>query len=390
MEWLSEYLKPGGGQGKDKDMAMLLVTHDRHFLEKSCSEIFELDRASIYRYPGNYVRYLQLKEERLDAEDAEAERARTKLRREKEWMARQPQGRQAKSKARQDQFYELVDKAKKREATKKIELITPEEKENQKRLGGIVAEFKKAVYNVQWDGANRRKLLEDFTYNFRQRDRIGIVGNNGVGKSTFLKILTGELKLEEGEMRLGETVQVGYYEQTGLKLNVEQEKQVVLRFVQEAVDKAAPTNVKTTGPKVEVSQVSQNEMGRRDKNRGKEGAISVKISDDAGSGPSTTFSEKEAMSLLTRFGFPSKRWYDRVDRLSGGERRRLQLLQVLAKRPNVLILDEPSNDLDLQTLSALEEYLTEAYQGCLLVVSHDQFFMDRVAEHLFVFEGDGK
>ena len=388
LEWLSDYLKPGGGQGKDKDMAMLLVTHDRHFLEKSCSEIFELDRASIYRYPGNYVRYLQLKEERLNAEDAEADRARTKLRREKEWMARQPQGRQAKSKARQDQFYELVDKAKKRESSKKIELATPEEKEKQKRLGGIVAEFKNAEYNVKWDGVNRQ-LLKDFTYSFRQRDRIGIVGSNGVGKSTFLKIVTGDLKLEGGEMRIGDTVQVGYYEQTGLELDAEQEKQVVLRFVQEAVDKAAPTDVKAGGPKVSVNQVSASDMGRRDRNRGKEGAISVTISDDAGTGASTAVSEREAMNLLTRFGFPSKRWYDRVDRLSGGERRRLQLLQVLAKRPNVLILDEPSNDLDLQTLSALEEYLTDVYEGCLVVVSHDQFFMNRVAEHLFVFEGDG-
>ena len=388
LEWLSEYLKPGGGQGKDKDMAMLLVTHDRHFLEKSCSEIFELDKASIYKYPGNYVRYLQLKEERLNAEDAEAERARTKLRKEKEWMARQPKARQAKSKSRQDQFYELVDKAKKREATKKIALITTEEKERQKRLGGIVAEFKKANFNLVLEDS-RRKLLEDFTYSFRQRDRIGIVGGNGVGKSTFLKILTGALRLEGGEMRVGDTVQIGYYEQTGLKLDEEQEKSVVLRFVQEAVDKAAPANVRTAGPRVEVSQVSQEEMGRRDKNRGKEGSISVTISEDVGGRGTTAVSEKEAMNLLSRFGFPSKRWYDRVGKLSGGERRRLQLLQVLARRPNVLILDEPSNDLDLQTLSALEEYLSEDYQGCLVVVSHDQFFMDRVAEHLFIFEGDG-
>ena len=162
-----------------------------------------------------------------------------------------------------------------------------------------------------------------------------------------------------------------------------------MRFVQEAVDKAAPTDVKAGGPKVSVNQVSASDMGRRDRNRGKEGAISVTISDDAGTGASTAVSEREVMNLLTRFGFPSKRWYDRVDRLSGGERRRLQLLQVLAKRPNVLILDEPSNDLDLQTLSALEEYLTDVYEGCLVVVSHDQFFMNRVAEHLFVFEGDG-
>jgi ATP-binding cassette subfamily F protein uup len=217
LDWLVDYLKPGG---KDRDMALLLVTHDRFFLEKVCSEIVELDRASLYRYPGSYAKYLELKESRLVAEDAETSRARTKLRRESEWMKKQPRARQAKSKARQDQFYELLDKAKGRSSnTKALELATPEEKERQKRLGGVVAEFRGAGYSL-----GDRPLLKDFTYDFRQRDRIGVVGNNGVGKSTFLRVLMGELKLQEGSVKVGETVQIGYYEQKGLQLTPEQER----------------------------------------------------------------------------------------------------------------------------------------------------------------------
>mmetsp|Transcript_12793 Transcript_12793/g.17468 ORF Transcript_12793/g.17468 Transcript_12793/m.17468 type:complete len:394 (+) Transcript_12793:1224-2405(+) len=244
-----------------------------------------------------------------------------------------------------------------------------------------------------------RILLRDFTYNFRQRDRIGVVGPNGVGKSTFLKVLTGKLALEKGTVRIGETVRIGYYEQTGLVLTAEQENEPVLRFVQQAVDRAtmdASTGEQTTlknksaAPQMQLVE-DKAPMGRRKMLAGKEAAVNVQIQDASptGGSGSSAFSEREAMSLLTRFQFPSKRWYDRVGQLSGGERRRLQLLQVLATAPNVLLLDEPSNDLDLSTLSALEEYLTEVFDGCLVVVSHDNFFVNRVAEHLFVFEGDG-
>ena len=379
LDWLSDYLKPGG---KDKDMTMLLVTHDRYFLERTCSEILELDRASIYRYPGNYGRYLEMKAARIAAEDAEADRARTKLRRESEWMAKQPRARQAKSKARQAQFYELVDAAKGREVQGQVSLSTPEEKEKQRRLGGVVAEFKKASYAMGAD----KVLLQDFTYSFRQRDRIAIVGANGAGKSTFLKVLTGQLRLSGGEMRLGETARVGYYDQVGLNLTPDQEKMPVLKFVQEAVEKGAPqSTLKAANPKIVVQE--QDVKGRRNVIAGKAGSVNVQVTNEIST--STAVSERDAMQLLQRFQFPSKRFYDRVGQLSGGERRRLQLLQVLASQPNVLLLDEPSNDLDISTLQALEEYLTEVYEGCLVVVSHDNFFVNRVAEHLFVFEGKG-
>lgn len=382
LDWLADFLRPGG---KDKDMAILLVTHDRYFLERVCSEIVELDRASLYRYPGNYARYLDLKAERLSAEDAEAQRARTKLRKESEWMARQPQGRQTKSKARQDQFYSLVDAAKGRKEASNVQFATAEEKAKQQRLGGVVSEFKKAKYLM-----GDRVLLEDFTYSFRARDRIGIVGPNGVGKSTFLKVLTGQLQLASGEIRLGETVQIGYYEQTGLVLTPEQEDQPILKFVQEAIERQGATGggLKALDTKI-VVQESAAPVGRRDQIKGKSGKTSLSVDQSGGATVQVGFSEREAMKLLTRFQFPSTRWYDKLGQMSGGERRRLQLLQVLASSPNVLLLDEPSNDLDLQTLTALEEFLNEVFTGCLVVVSHDNFFVNAVAEHLFVFEGDG-
>jgi len=209
----------------------------------------------------------------------------------------------------------------------------------------------------------------------------------GVGKSTFLKVLTGGLKLESGTVRIGETASIGYYEQQGLILTPEQEKQPVLKYVQEAVEKGTVREkAKAGAPKLIVEEAGS--MGRRKMLAGKEGSISITMS-DGNSDKVSAVSEKEAMQLLSRFQFPSKRWYDRVGQLSGGEKRRLQLLQILAKKPNVLLLDEPSNDLDLQTLTALEEYILEVFEGCLVIVSHDNYFVNRVAEHLFVFEGDG-
>jgi ATP-binding cassette subfamily F protein uup len=301
-------------------------------------------------------------------------------------MAKQPRARQAKSKARQAQFYDLVSSAKGRSSDlKPLELQTPEEKEKQKRLGGVVAEFKAARYLL-----GERVLLEDFTYSFRQRDRVGIVGPNGGGKSSFLKMLTGTLPLAGGSVRIGETAVIGLYEQVGLNLTAEQEAMPVLRFIQEAVEKA------TGGMKVGQSndgkiviENSDAKLGRRKALAGKEAGVTVAVVSEGSAGQGKAVSEREAMSLLTRFQFPSKRWYDRIGQLSGGERRRLQLLQVLAKAPNVLLLDEPSNDLDIQTLTSLEEWLTEVFTGCLVVVSHDSVFVNKVAEHLFVFEGDG-
>jgi ATP-binding cassette subfamily F protein uup len=386
LDWLADFLRPGNRE--NKDLTVLLVTHDRFFLERVCSEIVELDRASLHRYPGNYGRYLELKAERIAAEDAEAQRAKTKLRRESEWMAKQPRARQAKSKAREAQFYDLRERARGREVEKAVVLATPEEKEKQKRLGGVVAEFKGAKYML-----GDRTLLDDFTYSFRQRDRIGIVGSNGVGKSTFLKVLTGDLSLVGGSVRLGDTVRVGYYEQTGLNITAEQEQSTILKFVQEAVEKGIREKgnepLKEAAPQFVVA--AGGPVSRRKAVAGKEVGVSLALSTSTGStaAAATAVSEREAMTLLKRFMFSSKRWYDRVGQLSGGERRRLQLLQVLARAPNVLLLDEPSNDLDLSTLSALEEYLTESFDGCLVVVSHDNFFVNRVAEHLFVFQGDG-
>jgi ABC transport system ATP-binding/permease protein len=381
LEWLADFLKPGG---RDKDMTMLLVTHDRYFLERVCSEIVELDRAQLYRYPGNYTKYIELKASRLAAEDAESERARIKLRRESEWMAKQPRARQAKSKVRQEQFYELVEQSKRRVEAQAVEFASPEEKERQKRLGGIVAEFRGACYDM-----HGRTLLNGFTYDFRQRDRIGICGPNGVGKSTFLKILVGEIELSKGTARLGETVRVGYYEQAGLSLTPEQEKLPVLKFVQEAVEMGSKEDKSTfKGPTQRIVVTENTKLGRRKVLAGKEAQITVDMKETFND-ETTAMSERDAMKLLSKFQFPSKRWYDRVGKLSGGERRRIQLLQVLAKNPNFLVLDEPSNDLDLQTLTALEEYLTESFDGCLVVVSHDNFFVNRVCEHLFIFEGDG-
>lgn len=392
LEWLSTFLRGGGGGGGpttsaiNKDMAVLVVSHDRYFIERACTEIIELDRAAVYRYPGSYSKYVELKASRLLAEDAEVDRARTKLRREAEWMAKQPRARQAKSKARQAQFYDLVSASKGRSADlKPLELMTSEEKEKQKRLGGVVAEFKGARYML-----GERVLLEDFTYSFRQRDRVGIVGPNGVGKSTFLKTLTGTFPLAGGTVRIGETAVIGHYEQIGLNLTQAQEQMPVLRFIQEEVEKA------TGGMKVGQSndgkivvESSDAKLGRRKVLAGKEAGVTLNVVSEGSVGAGKAVSEREAMSLLTRFQFPSKRWYDRVGQLSGGERRRLQLLQVLARAPNVLLLDEPSNDLDINTLTTLEEYLTEEFEGCLVVVSHDSVFVNKVAEHLFVFEGDG-
>ncbi len=379
LEFLGDYLKPGG---RNKDMSLLLVTHDRFFLEKVCDKIVELDRSNVYEYPCSYNTYLEMKAERLAAEDADAERARTKLRKEREWMSRQPQGRQAKSRAREKAYYALEDRAIKRGSDGSVKLSEGSEAQ---RLGKSVIDFKSVTYRM-----GDRTLVEEFSYSLTKGDRVGVVGPNGVGKSTFLRLLTGELKADSGEIATGETVSVGYYEQTGLKLDSRQEALPMLKFVQEAVEMAQPdSGPAPSSSNVKIAISMGDEGGRRDKKRGKEAKMEVSIQESVGGGTEAV-SENDARKLLRRFNFPTNRWYDPVGKLSGGERRRLQLLQILARRPNVIVLDEPSNDLDLGTLSNLEEFLTEDFTGSLVVVSHDEFFMNVVCEHLLVFQGEGK
>lgn len=375
LDFLGDYLRVGG---RNKDLTMLLVTHDRFFLEKTCDKIYELDRASLTEYPCAYNKYLELKAERLAAEDADAERARTKLRKERDWMRRQPQGRQAKSKAREQQYFKLEDRARRREQRGDLELTT----DGNARLGKSVIDVCSATFSI-----NGNRLLDNFSYGLQRGERVGIVGANGVGKSTFLRILTGEQALDSGRVLTGETVNIGYYEQTGLTLDDRQEKLSMLRFVQEAVEQAAPqeNTEPTSSPRLQI--VTTEQKGRRNKN--KEATTSVRLEESPEESVKAV-SEQDARKFLQRFQFPQRRWFDRVGSLSGGERRRLQLLRILAKRPNVLIFDEPSNDLDLATLATLEDYLTESFTGSLVVVSHDEFFMNKVTDHLLVFHGQGE
>jgi len=332
IEWVEDLVRA------NKDMACLVVTHDRLFLENVADEIVELDRAQLYRYPGAYNKYLEARAARLATEDAEHASLRNKLRRELEWVRRQPQGRQAKSKSRVEAYEKMNEKAKSRELNGSGVKL-----ESQKqRLGNMIMQFKGANLQFQ-DG---KTILKDFTYEFSKNDRIGIVGGNGVGKTTFLNVLTQTQSLDSGEALVGETVAFGYYNQKGLEAGPIDTSKRVIEFVQEIVE-------------------------------------NNRLETDKENPQSTT------RKYLEKFQFPRNRWQERVEALSGGERRRLQLLSVLCKNPNFLVLDEPTNDLDLQTLGALEEFLTTEYQGCVILVSHDRLFMDRVTDHLFVFEGDG-
>jgi ATP-binding cassette subfamily F protein uup len=331
------------------NLALLLVTHDRHFLDLVCNEIMELDKGAIHFYPGSYTKFIELRRDRIAAKAAEIERAKTELKKEKEWMGRQPQGRQAKSKARMDNFYELEKLAKQKVSDgTKLELIAAGDN---RRLGGVVVNLDNVSYSLPGD--SNRVMLRDFSYNFDRDDRIGVVGPNGVGKSTFLKILTGLLAPDSGKVEIGETVTFGFYNQMGIILSDKEKEMTVIKFIQESFDKSSGHD------------------------------------DASSSSESLAFSETEAMSLLTRFQFPNSRWFEPMGALSGGEKRRLQLLQILAKKPNVLVLDEPSNDLDLSTLQVLEDYLVNSFTGTVICVSHDRMFMDNVPEHLFVFDGNG-
>lgn len=323
IEWLEGYLS-------HQQIGLLLVTHDRYFLDRVCNRILELDNKQLYAYKGNYEYYLNKREERLEATERETSRAANLLRREAEWMHRRPQARGTKAKSRIDAFYELKEKAQPRHRDETLHLS-----EQGRYIGNKIFGAHKVCKTF-----GDRTILSDFDYIFSRYDKVGIVGPNGVGKTTFLRLLLGEEEPDSGYFDVGETVRFGYYSQKGMQFD---ENKRVIEAVQD------------------IAEVIRNE---------KDG---------------TTLS---ASALLTQFLFPPEKQYTPIHKLSGGERRRLYLCTVLMKNPNFLILDEPTNDLDILTLNVLENYLSE-FKGCVLVVSHDRFFMDKVVNHLFTFEGNG-
>ena len=308
---------------------LLMVTHDRYFLDRVCNQIIEMADGTLYSYDGNYSYYLQKREERMANMRKDIDRARNLLRTELDWMRRMPCARGTKAKYRIDAFYDLKEKAGQRIEEKNFNINVKSSRLGKKIVNCSHVDFKWG----DWTG------LKDFTYNFAPGEKIGIVGKNGIGKSTFLNIITGELAPTAGEVQIGETVSFGYYKQQGIEFNP---NDTVIEAVREIAE------VVTLG--------------------------------DGKSVPVTTF--------LNYFLFPPNMHYNKIEKLSGGEKRRLYLLTVLMKNPNVLILDEPTNDLDILTLNVLEEYLKE-FKGSVIIVSHDRFFLDKIADHLFVFEGDG-
>ena len=323
VEWLEHYL--------DKEnTTLLLVTHDRYFLDTVCNEIWELDGSELYTYKGDYANYLEKKSARIESEAASIDKARNLYRKELEWMRKQPRARTTKSKSRQDHFYEVEKKAKQQVLDEQLQL---EMKMN--RLGGKVIELKK-VYKSYGE----KVLLKGFDYTFKKGERIGVVGKNGVGKSTFINILQGIEKADSGKVNVGDTIIFGNYSQQGL---IVKEDMRVIEFV-----KSMAEHFPLAGG----------------------GSLS-------------------AAQFLQLFLFDPDKQYTYISKLSGGEKRRLHLLAILFRNPNFLILDEPTNDLDLPTLGVLENFLSE-FPGCLLIVSHDRYFMDRLVDHLFVFEGEGK
>jgi len=322
IEYLEEYLATSS-------KTILMVTHDRYFLDRVCDNIFELDNGCLYTYKGNYSYFLEKREERLANTAAETDKARNLYRRELEWIRSTPCARTGKSKSRIDSFKQLKNKAEVRPDTRKM-TIDP----GVARLGGKIIHSKALSfrYGEKW-------IVKDFTYNFARYEKIGIIGENGAGKSTFLKLITGQLTPVSGTLQTGETVRFGFYRQEGIAFDPQETIFDVVHNIAETVLIADGTRV-----------------------------------------PLNTF--------LNRFLFPPSSHQIKIEKLSGGEKRRLYLLTILMKNPNFLILDEPTNDLDILTLNVLEEYL-EHFKGCLLIVSHDRYFLDKLADHLFVFEGDG-
>ncbi len=323
IEWLEGYLSK-------THTTLLMVTHDRYFLDNICNEIIELDGGSIYKYKGNYSYFLEKREERYHIQETNAAKAKNLLRTELEWMRRQPKARGTKAKARVTGYHELKDKAK-----GPAEQSTLSLKINIQRLGTKILEFHKVSKSY-----GELKLLDKFSYVFKRNEKVGIVGFNGSGKSTFLKMITNEVQQDSGKIVIGDTVVFGHYHQEGIRLK---EDKRVIEVIKD------------------IAEVIPLEKGK-------------KIT---------------ALQLLEQFLFTKEQHWAYVSTLSGGEKRRLYLLTILMKNPNFLILDEPTNDLDLFTLNALENYL-QNFSGCLLIVSHDRFFMDKMTDHLFVFEGEGK
>ena len=323
IEWLEGYLQRG-------NKTLLMVTHDRYFLDRVCNLILELDNHTVYSYRGNFQYYMEKRQERIDATRAEIERANNLYRRELEWMRRQPQARGHKARYREEAFYDLESKAKQR-----IE-------ERQMRLKSKNVYIGSKIFECQYvsKAFDEKVILKDFYYNFQRFEKMGIVGNNGTGKSTFIKMLLGEVAPDNGRFDVGDTVRFGYFSQDGMKFRDDQRVIDVIADIADYIDYGGGKHITAT-------------------------------------------------QLLQHFLFTPEQQYDYVYKLSGGERRKLYLCTVLMSNPNFLVLDEPTNDLDIQTLEVLEEYLQD-FPGCVIIVSHDRFFMDKIVDHLLVFRGEGE
>jgi len=323
IEWLEQYFAK-------ENLTLFIVTHDRYFLERVCNEILELDNGELFSYKGNYSYFLEKKEQRLAQEQASVEKAKNLYVKELDWMRRQPKARTTKSKSRIDDFYKIKEAAHKRRKEHSVQLEI-----NMERLGSKTVEF----HNVSKSFGDLR-VLNKFNYNFLRGERVGIIGKNGTGKSTFLNLLTSSITPDSGKIVVGDTIKFGYYTQDGIEV---QQGQKVIEVIQKYGDYIPLLKGRTLS----------------------------------------------AGQLLERFLFDRKKQYDYVEKLSGGELKRLYLCTVLIQNPNFLILDEPTNDLDIVTLNVLEDFLLD-YPGCLVVVSHDRYFMDKIVDHLFIFKGNGE